>query len=179
MVLCLISGSVFAHPGHAEAGLTAGLLHPLSGVDHWLAMLAVGLWAGRSGGSARWQLPLAFLGAMSAGWFAGLSGWAIPGMESAIAASVLAPGLALALRTEIPRAAQLALVALFAVFHGAAHGMELPATAPLATALGFLISTAALHGAGLGMAQLLARRVALYRLTGMGIALAGTALLLQ
>jgi len=180
LALCLASGSVFAHPGHAGGGWLAGLLHPLTGIDHLLAMLAVGLWAGRSGGSARWQLPLAFLTAMNVGWLAGSAGWTLPWMESGIAASVLALGLILVLGAELPRALQLALTAVFALFHGCAHGTELAAVAPLATAAGFLFSTAALHGAGLGIAALLPRdRPALFRLAGAGMAAVGAALLLQ
>lgn len=175
LALCLLSGAVFAHPGHAENQIAAGLLHPLTGIDHLLAMLAVGLWAGHTGGAARWQLPLAFLGAMGGGWLLGLAGVALPGRESAIAASLLAFGLVLALRADLPRTVQLALTALFALCHGHAHGVELSAGA----ALGFFATTAALHGAGLGIAALLPGNAPIaYRAAGTGFAMVGTALLL-
>ena len=180
VMLSLISGAVLAHPGHGESGLLMGCLHPLSGVDHLLAMLAVGLWAGRTGGAARWQLPLAFLAAMSLGWLAGLSGWVLPWMENGIAASVLALGLILALSVQLPRFAQIGVTALFALFHGCTHGVELPVSAPFATTLGFLLSTATLHAAGLGMARLMpGHRQTVYRAAGIGFALVGTALLMQ
>lgn len=180
LTLSLISGSVLAHPGHGEGGMLAGFLHPLSGADHWLAMLAVGLWAGRTGGAARWQLPLAFLAAMSLGWLAGLSGWTLPWMESGIAASVVALGLILALSAQLPRAVQIGVTAVFALFHGCAHGVELPASAPLATTLGFLLSTATLHATGLGIAALLpSHRQTAYRTAGIGFALVGTVLLMH
>jgi len=176
LLLAMFCAPALAHPGHAD-GLLGAALHPLSGSDHLLAMVAVGLWAGRSGGSARWQLPLAFLTAMTLGWRAGAAGLVLPGLESGIAASVLALGLLLALRLELPRSLQAALTAVFALLHGNAHGVELAAVAPIG-ALGFLFSTALLHGVGLGIAALLPRGT-VYRGAGIGIALAGGVLLLQ
>jgi urease accessory protein len=175
--LCLASSAALAHPGHAGGGLLAGFMHPFTGIDHLLAMFAVGLWAGQTGGAARWQLPAAFLAAMAAGWCAAWMGWRAPGIDSGIAASLLALGVALALRARLPRPLQLAATAAFAVLHGLAHGVELPGAV---AAPGFLAATAALLLAGLGAAALLNRgHHGVYRAAGAGLALLGTGLLLQ
>ena len=152
----LLPATAFAHPGHAEpAGFLAGLLHPVGGPDHLLAMVAVGLWAGLLGGAARLALPGALLGAMLAGFGLGAAGLVLPGVEAGILASVVAlSGLALlALRVPLPAAA--GLVALAGLFHGHAHGTEMAGDAP-AYAAGFLLATAALHAAGLAAAAPLA-----------------------
>lgn len=176
--LCLLSTSALAHPGHGS-GLVAGFVHPFTGIDHLLVMLAVGLWAGRIGGSARWQLPAAFLTAMTAGWGLGAAGFAVPGIESGIAASLCALGLLLALGLQLPRLLQLGLTAVFAVFHGFAHGAELHAATPLATLAGFLSATALLHAGGLGIAAALPQQNrGLYRAAGAALALVGGGLLL-
>jgi urease accessory protein len=178
LALCLLSTPAFAHPGHAQSGLLAGFAHPFTGIDHLLVMLAVGIWAGRIGGAARWQLPAAFLAAMTAGWGLGISGVALPHIESAIAASLFALGLLVAHRFDWPRALQLGLTALFALLHGFAHGTELSA-AP-AIALGFLTATAALQLAGLTLVALLPEKnQRLYRAAGALLAVLGGGLLLQ
>lgn len=179
-VLLGVASPALAHTGVGSvSGFAAGLMHPLTGLDHLLAMLAVGLWAGLVGGRARWAYPLAFVAMMVVAGLWGMSGAALPGVETGIAVSVIVLGLAIALKATPPLAAGTAACALFAIFHGHAHGAELPAGASgLGYALGFVLSTAALHGAGLAAASFLASRAPLLaRVAGGGVALAGLALL--
>lgn len=180
VIATALAGPALAHTGAgAVHGFGAGLLHPLFGIDHVLAMVAVGLWAGLTGGRARFAYPLAFVGMMVLAGLWGMSGSSLPGVEIGIAVSVLVLGLAIALRATPPLAAGAAACAIFAIFHGHAHGAELPQGASgLGYALGFVLATAALHGAGLGLAGLLAARAPLLaRVAGGGLALAGVAIL--
>jgi urease accessory protein len=158
--MTLAASAAMAHAGHDHvhgSGLGSGLLHPVTGLDHLLAMLAVGLWAGRLGGRMRWGLPLAFVGAMLAGCGLAMAGLGLPLVEPGIAASVLVLGLALAAAVKVPAGAGLAAVAVFAVFHGHAHGAEIAEGAStLAYMAGFSFTTAALHAAGLGLAVAIA-----------------------
>jgi urease accessory protein len=178
--------SVFGIPAEAHlldanhAGAVQGFAHPFSGLDHILAMVAVGLWAAQIGRRALWLLPLAFPLAMAAGGLLGMGGVAVPGIETGIGASVAVLGLliALAARPALPIA--IALVALFAVFHGHAHGTELPvAASPALYGLGFVAATTVLHLIGLGIGQILQlpRGQLLVRAGGAGIAAAGVILL--
>jgi len=146
----LFTPSVFAHTFGAQgAGFADGFAHPFLGIDHLLAMLAVGIWAARLGGSAWWRVPAAFLMAMGAGaWLAGPT-LSMVSLELGIGASVLALGLLTAFVPHLSGWLSFALVAFFALFHGAAHGLEMPEMAsPLGYSLGFLLATASLHGAG-------------------------------
>lgn len=180
VIASALAGPALAHTGvGAVHGFGAGLLHPLFGADHVLAMVAVGLWAGLTGGRARLAYPLAFVGMMVLSGLWGMSGAALPGVEIGIAVSVVVLGLAIALRATPPLAAGAAACAIFAIFHGHAHGAELPqGSSGLGYALGFVLATAALHGAGLGLAGLLAARAPLLaRVAGGGLALAGVAIL--
>jgi len=152
------SAPALAHPGHplADLGLLSGLLHPLLGLDHLLTMLVVGIWAAQLGGRARLWVPASFLALMAVG--AGLAGmgWVPPHLESGIAASLVVGGLLVAAALRVSMLPAAALVGVFAVFHGAAHGAELPAAAsPLLYGAGFLLATGALHLAGglIGTAQ--------------------------
>ena len=136
-----------AHPGHEGHDFTwdfsGGFAHPLSGWDHLLAMIAVGLWAAQLGGRARWLVPSAFVGVMALGAALGHAGLMFPGVEQGIAASVLVLGLLIATAVRLPVAAGMALVGLFAGFHGIAHGAEMPATAGgLSYGAGFILATA-------------------------------------
>jgi urease accessory protein len=161
------------------AGWAHGFAHPFSGLDHILAMLAVGVWAAQSGRPALWVLPAAFPLAMAAGGLLGIAGVPVPGIESGIAASVLILGLLIAARARPPLALSIALVALFAVFHGHAHGTELPqAASPVLYGLGFVAATAVLHliGLGIGRAMRLPAGVTALRVGGGAIAAAGLAL---
>lgn len=165
--------AAFAHPGLHADGLVAGALHPLTGADHLLAMVAVGLWAATLGGMARLVLPVVFVSLMAIGAGVGLEGVAMPGFELWIAASVVGLGLAVALQLRVPTSLAALLVALFAVAHGQAHAAEMPTMAsPFAYALGFGLVTAALHIAGLGLGSALAQ-TRLPRIAGGLTALAG------
>ena len=152
LLLLLAPGLAMAHPGHADSSLISGLTHPLAGIDHLLAMLAVGWWAAQQNGGARWILPLTFLGSMLMGAVLGYNGIALPWTESAIAASVLAFNLLVVIAARLPMLVAVGLTAAFALFHGMAHGLELPpAGAAAQYASGFLIATAALHAFGFAM----------------------------
>jgi urease accessory protein len=148
------SNLAIAHPGHGLTGsglesAYAGFMHPLTGWDHLLVMLAIGFWASKLGGKSRWQLPLTFLLIMTLGAVLGLGGITFTGVETAIAASVMAMGLLLAINLAIPASSRIGIVALFALFHGMAHGVELHSQQSYAALLGMLIATALLHGVGL------------------------------
>jgi urease accessory protein len=150
-----------AHPGHAghdDGGIGWGLLHPLTGLDHLLAMIAVGLWAVQLGGRALWLLPTAFLGAMTLGGAFGLAGAQLPFVEPMILASVLVLGALIAFAARLPLGLSAGIVALGAFFHGQAHGAEMSAGAGAwFAALGVLLATALLHGAGIGAGLTLQR----------------------
>lgn len=165
-----------AHPGHGlHVDAVQGLLHPLTGLDHVLAMLAVGVFAAQLGGRALWAVPAAFVLAMVAGGALGYLGLPLPMVEPGIALSVIVMGLAVAFGVRLPLAPAMALVAAFAVFHGHAHGAEAGGSF-LGYAAGFVIATAALHLAGIVLGRALA--VHATRLAGATGALAGAALLL-
>ena len=180
-----VSASASAHPGHGEiTGFVAGFSHPLLGLDHVLAMLAVGMWAAQSrhGGKANvvWRAPLAFIAAMLAGALLGLSGVSVPFVEPLIAASVLVFGLLVSLRARASLAV-LPLVAAFAVFHGIAHGAEFsPGGASVATWMaGFTLATALLHITGVAIGAGLRNNALRLRLAGVPIAITGAALMVQ
>lgn len=174
--LILFAGSASAHTGDHATGVGGGLTHPLLGLDHLLAMVAVGLWAAQQGGRALWAVPAAFVGAMILGGGLAWSGIALPQVETAIALSVLVLGLLVATRRRWAVTAGMALAAAFALFHGYAHGLDMPqAASPVRYALGFVLATACLHGAGI--AASLGGRHAM-RLAGAGIAAVGLALVL-
>ena len=184
-VLAALPNAALAHTfGAHDAGLVHGFLHPVGGWDHLLAMVAVGLWAAQRGGKALWALPMAFVGAMIGGGLLGLAGIGLPQVELGIVLSVVVLGALIALQSRLPLLASAGVVALFAVFHGQAHGAEMPEAAqPLLYGLGFALSTALLHGAGIGAALLLRRLVdggksaLALRGTGAAVGLAGMALL--
>jgi len=172
-----VSMAASAHPGHSD-GFVAALAHPFTGLDHLLMMLFVGVWAGRSGGAARWLLPATFLLSMLGGWSLGAQGLIVPGIESGIAATLIVLGVLLALQLQLPRAAQMMVVALFALLHGLAHGSELTAGSAWSSAAGMLLATALLHVIGLAATGLIpTRRDNIYRVAGAGLALIGGGLL--
>ncbi|WP_122709575.1 HupE/UreJ family protein [Pseudomonas viridiflava] len=179
LALLLIPTLALAHPGHSDNGLIAGISHPIGGLDHLLAMLAVGLWAAQQKGSARWALPCTFVGTMLIGGVLGFEGLNLPALESGIAASVLALGLAVALAVRPPVALAVAATAMFALFHGVAHGLELPEmSSPWAYAAGFVAATAALHAVGYAVVRVLPQAAApLVRLAGAASAATGVWLL--
>lgn len=175
------SSAALAHVGdHSHMSFTQGLAHPFGGLDHMLAMVAVGLWASQLGGRALWLLPLTFPAVMAIGAAFGFGGVAMPWVEIAIAGTVLALGAAVALRLRPSLAVSVPLIGLFAVLHGYAHGVELPANSSALTyAGGFVAATLVLHliGIAIGLAanRLPVRFAA--RAAGGAIAVAGLALL--
>lgn len=184
-LLLAISAVASAHTGHdhaATADFAAGVVHPLSGLDHLLAMVAVGLWAAMAlPPGRRWMAPLAFVATMSlAALIAGLGLLHFGGsLEVLIAASVVVLGTMLALGARVAPTTGLALIAAAAFLHGTAHGLEMVADASFgAYALGFVVSTTALHGVGLAAGvRLAAARGGLLRHAGALIGLAGMVLL--
>jgi urease accessory protein len=154
---CLIATPAMAHSGHAtDTGVVAGLLHPLSGLDHVLAMTLIGVLAAQLGGRHLWQVPAAFLAFAAVGSAMGLAGFVIPQLEAAIGLSVAVLGLMAISRVRLPAAAAVVVAGGSAVLHGAAHGTELPAGAnALGFVSGFLLSTAILHAAGLALGRAL------------------------
>jgi urease accessory protein len=155
--MALLPRIAFAHTEKgAAAGFVAGFQHPLSGWDHILAMVAVGLWGAQLGPPAIWILPVTFPMMMAFGGFLGLVGVPLPGVDVGIAFSAIVLGLAVTLEWKARPTVAMAIVAIFAVFHGYAHGSELaPGTSALAYSLGFVVATGCLHGVGiaLGLAQ--------------------------
>ena len=159
----------------AHGSLAAGFSHPLFGLDHILAMVAVGLWAAQQGGRALWLVPAAFVGTMALGFAAAIAGLPLPFVEPVILASVIFIGIAIALALPIPTAAVAALVGFFAFFHGHAHGGELGEAGAWQFALGFILATAVLHVIGIAAGLLLSRvsGKALTRIAGAATALGG------
>jgi urease accessory protein len=183
-----VMGLALATPASAHTGVgahshgfAAGFLHPLMGLDHMLAMLGVGIWAAQLGKRATWLVPAAFVAVMTAGAGLALSGIAMPMVEFGIAGSVLVIGVLIALGTRLPVGVAMSLVGLFALFHGHAHGTELPGfTHPAAYGAGFVAATALLHVAGVGVALALRKHAAKlpFRVAGAAMTLVGGGLLL-
>ena len=175
--LSLLAGTASAHTGdHVASGLASGLAHPFMGLDHLLAMVAVGLWAAQQGGRALWALPGAFLGAMLLGLGLAGAGWMLPHVETAVALSVLVLGLLIALRHHARLRSGMFVTAAFALFHGYAHGLDMPhAASPMLFATGFVLATGCLHALGIAGSQI--GRLAV-RMSGLGIAITGMVLVL-
>jgi urease accessory protein len=176
--------AAYAHVGvGSTAGFAHGFWHPIGGIDHVLAMVAVGMFAANLGGRALWAVPLTFVGLMAVGGLLGIEHVAIPYVEVGIAVSVIVLGLLVALRVQWPVAAAMALVGLFAIFHGHAHGEEMPIDASgAAYAAGFMLATALLHIAGIAIGIGIERIGSHYshrtaQVTGSAMALAGVAIL--
>jgi urease accessory protein len=171
----------FAHLDPAEHGsLAAGFSHPFFGADHVLAMVAVGLWAAQIGGRALWAVPAAFVAMMAVGFGLALAAVPLPFVEPAILASVVALGLVVAMAVRLDAAPAAALVGIFALFHGHAHGGELGQAGAWTLAAGFIIATALLHTAGVGLGIALAtlsNNGILARMLGAITALAGAVLI--
>ena len=139
------------HIGSGEAGgFLTGLWHPVSGLDHLLAMIAVGLWGAQLGAPALWLLPVAFPMMMSFGGMFGLLGIPLPGVEIGIAVSAVVLGFMVFTEVQTQPVIALIVVAFFAIFHGHAHGTELPVgQSGLLYSMGFVIATGCLHGVGI------------------------------
>lgn len=164
----------------AHGSLMAGLSHPFFGADHVLAMIAVGLWAAQIGRRALWSVPAAFVATMALGFGLAVGGVMLPFVEPAILASVVALGLLVAMAVRLDAAAAAAVVAVFALFHGHAHGGELGTAGAWPFAAGFIIATVLLHIAGIGIGLGVARlsKGTLARLLGGITAAIGAALLI-
>lgn len=158
-VVATVSAPALAHVEAGQAtGLLSGFLHPISGLDHVLAMVAVGLWGAILGTPAIWVLPIAFPLVMAMGALLGFLGVPLPGVEYGIAASAILLGAAVAFEVRPPVAFAALLVGVFAIFHGYAHGSELPpGQSALLFSMGFVIATGALHAVGIGIGALKGR----------------------
>jgi urease accessory protein len=176
--------AALAHTGHGDtAGFAHGFTHPLGGLDHILAMVAVGVFAYQLGGRALWMVPSTFVLVMALGGLLGMADVWVPHAEVGIAVSVVVLGAVIAFGVRAPVAIAMGLAGLFAIFHGYAHGAEMPAAGSGASyAAGFLLATAMLHAAGIGLGLLVGRLSAsrghlTYRIAGSLTAVAGVLLL--
>ena len=180
LALASMPDLAFAHTGiGSTSAFAAGITHPLGGLDHMLAMVAVGLWGGLRGGKALWLWPLSFVGAMIVGGALGMEGVPLPFVEQGIVVSILVLGLAVALAIDAPLFVGALVIAAAGVLHGHAHGAEAPLDASgLTYALGFVLATATLHAAGVGATVLAVRfgKPLLIRAAGALTAAAGLAL---
>ncbi len=169
-----------AHPAwaHTEAGVAGGLLsgvlHPLTGLDHMVAMVSVGLWGAQLGAPAIWLLPVAFPLVMALGGVLGVLHVPVPQPELMIALSAVGLGLFVALSLQVPVWLAGLVVAVFAIFHGYAHGQELPQAAnPLAYGVGFVAATGGLHAVGIAIGLLTRWRSGTLAVRALGVAVAG------
>ncbi len=186
-ILFFIATLLFPTLSHAHtiggSGFLAGLSHPVLGVDHLLAMVCVGILSAQMGGKATWTVPLTFIGIMLIGGILGISGVPFFSVELGIGLSVVALGIALAADKTLPIFSAMSFVGFFAIFHGHAHGTEMPTLMqPVYYALGFICGTAAIHlcGVAVGLfAKQFVRGALLLRFCGAGIALTGFFLLLS
>ena len=177
LVLALAMAPARAHvQAGEEGGFLSGFRHPISGLDHVLAMVSVGLWGAQLGAPAVWLLPIVFPMVMAFGGFLGLVGVPLPGVEIAIALSAVLLGLAVAREARPPLTVAALLVGFFAIFHGHAHGTELPpGESGILFSIGFVVATGLLHLTGIGIGLVHRRtwgRVAL-RVSGLLVAIAG------
>ena len=177
LALSIMPAIAFAHEESGQAaGFLAGLAHPVSGLDHVLAMVAVGLWGAVLGAPAIWVLPVAFPLVMALGGLMGLLGFPLPGVEIGIALSAILLGAMVLAEVRPPLWLAALIVAFFAIFHGHAHGRELPeGTSALLYSLGFVVATGLLHAVGIliGFAHRWTMGRQVVRAAGGGVALAG------
>ena len=185
LALCLAPTAALAHPAvGGTSGFMHGFMHPLSGLDHQLAMIMVGIFAYQLGGRALWLVPLTFVAVMAFGGFLGIAGGQVPFVELGIALSVIVLGAVVAFGVKAPVAVAMAVVGLFAIFHGHVHGSEMPLDVAGATyGAGFMLATALLHLVGIFIGFLIgmtSRSLGdnVYRLAGGLASVAGVALLL-
>ena len=153
LTIALLAAPAWAHEQQGQAvGFVTGLLHPVSGLDHVLAMVAVGLWGAQLGAPAIWLLPITFPLVMAMGAMLGFLGVPVPGIEYGVAASGILLGAMVMLEVRPPLAGAALLVGFFAIFHGHAHGTELPpGQSALLYSMGFVMATGGLHAAGIGI----------------------------
>ncbi|MGD9716810.1 MAG: HupE/UreJ family protein [Sulfuricurvum sp.] len=175
--------SLLAHTGHGTvSGFGAGFSHPIGGADHILAMIAVGLWASQMGGRALWAVPLSFVTMMVAGAAMGIQGFQVPFIEEGILGSVLVLGALIGFGVKMPVAFSAAIVGLFAIFHGTAHGAEMPLNAAgVEYAAGFVLATAMLHIGGIAIGAVMHKlsETKASKVAGGAIAASGLALILS
>lgn len=183
LAACFLPLMALAHTAGVDhdhgtlASLGAGFSHPFTGLDHLAAMVALGVWSALTS-RRMWLAPLAFAAALLVGAGLGLAGVVLPAIEPMIAASLLVIGLLVASGQRLPLAAGAAVAAVFALFHGAAHGKELGDSGAVAAIMGMVIATALLHAAGIGLGLLLRGRSRwLARAAGAAVAVFGAALL--
>ena len=174
LVLLLAATPALAHEGEGIAGgFISGLTHPIFGWDHVVAMVAVGLWGAFLGKPAIWILPIVFPLVMAVGAAMGVAGIPVPQVETGIALSGVVLGLLVALAVKAPLWVASVIVGIFAIFHGHAHGTELPDAAnPAAYAVGFVISTGLLHMAGIAFGYLTALPMGTYAVRAAGVVIA-------
>jgi len=178
-LVLIASAPALAHPGHVGHEFVDGWQHPLTGVDHLLAMVAVGLLAVRIGGKALWLMPATFMASMLLGGLAAELGLPLPGAEYAIAASVLILGMLIAATSIVPLPIGVGLVALFAMCHGHAHATEMVQGGSMAAyAAGFLLATAVLHTTGVAGGIAISRFLSPRALQTVGGMISATGLLL-
>lgn len=185
LTLFLVPTAALAHTGVGDtSGFMHGFMHPLGGLDHQLAMILVGIFAYQLGGRALWLVPLTFIGVMALGGFLGVAGIPVPFIELGIALSVIALGAIVAFGVKVPVAAAVAIVGLFAIFHGHAHGSEMPMDASgLEYGFGFMLATALLHAVGIGIGLMIGMTTKwlgnnVYRVAGGLPSVAGVGILL-
>ena len=175
--IAAIPAFALAHSGHEHtSSIMAGFMHPLGGLDHLLAMLAIGLWAASLGGRAQLLVPMAFVGTMLIGGGLTIAGIHVPFIEQGILLSVILMGVLLLAAVRSSLAICIAIAGVFALFHGAAHGLEMPLNSSgIQYALGFASATALLHIVGMGFGTVITRLHApiANRLIGCAIALSG------
>jgi urease accessory protein len=180
-VLLLTPVMLFAHPDMGQAtGFWHGFSHPLTGLDHILAMFAIGIWAVQVGGKAIWAIPLSFVGMMIVGGILGMSGVRIPYVETGIVMSVMVLGVLIIASARLPLAAGMLIAGIFAIFHGHSHGTEIPnAAMGITYSIGFAISTLLLHLSGIDFALFIGNKAKtqLLRYAGATIAIAGIIML--
>jgi urease accessory protein len=174
MASLVLAQPAFAHEqAGVGGGLTSGLLHPLTGIDHLIAMVAVGIWGAQLGPPAIWVLPITFPLVMALGGVLGVLHIPLPMPELVIALSALVLGAAVAMRLRLPFAAAAVFVAVFAIFHGHAHGAELPGSAnPLAYGVGFVVATGLLHLCGIAIGTLTRWPIGERLIQGLGVVIA-------
>jgi urease accessory protein len=180
LLVALTPSLAFAHAGIGDAhGVAHGFMHPLSGPDHILAMVAVGLFAAHPrGGRALWLVPLSFVAMMAFGGGLGMAGVELPYVEIGIGLSVVVLGIVVATGVHPPVAIAMALVGFFAIFHGHAHGAGMPETvSALAYGAGFILATGLLHATGIALGLLIGRERRVTRFAGSAMALAGIGIL--
>jgi urease accessory protein len=185
IALFLAPTAALAHVGvDNTSGFMHGFMHPLSGLDHQLAMILVGVFAYQLGGRALWLVPLTFVGVMALGGFLGVAGIPVPFVEIGIALSVIVLGAVVAFGVKAPVAVAMGAVGLFAIFHGHAHGSEMPLDASgFEYGIGFMLATAVLHAAGIFIGMLIGMSSKtlgqnVYRVAGGLASVAGVALLI-